>query len=310
MGVNAKKTLILLSAVLCMALALCPAALACTGFAVYGENGPVYGMNMDYYDYDYILGIAEPEGYAKVFWIYFENNGLSGNIPMLSEDGLFTTVQMQWPEQNYAFRFEEGDECVTNLAMWTPYVYSTVEEVKAVARENQPKHIFGSFHSLYADAGGNATVLEVVDDTMHFTDIEDDYLVVTNFPVMLLADNGLEAADSIWYGGVDRYKAALAYIQPRVKDFTVEDGMNALASAENMDFFSPTVYSVVADPLNRIVYLAIRADFDHIWKVSMDDWTVETYQGFAEAKTYDLSVEGVALRTLEAYALEDGQAGK
>lgn len=304
------KRMMVLAVLLCLVMAVAPPALACTGFAVYGDNGPVYGMNFDFYDYDYILGITEPEGHNKVFWIYHELNGLNANIPMLSEGGLFSTVQMLWPEERYTYQFNEGDECITNLAMWAPYVFDTVDKVKMVAEENQPKHIFGSFHSLYADADGNATVLEVIDDTMHFTDIEDNFLVTTNFPNILLADGGMEAVESIYYSGANRYIAAVEYIQPRVQSFTVEDGMRALAAAENKDFINPTRYSVVADPLNRTVYVAIQADFDHIWKVSMDDLTVETYQGFDEPMVYDLSEGGIPLRTLEAYALEDASAGK
>jgi len=220
----------------------------------------------------------------------------------MNEDGFFTTVQVHEPGEPYSMRVQEGVETVPGLAMWTPHVFGRVQDIRDIAETSQLIHAYGSFHSLYADATGDAMVLELIGNEVIYTNIEGKFLVMTNFPNAYLADTPLETLQKIPYGGVDRYEAAYHYIEEHVDTFTAEDGLAALELAVNKNYYSPTAYSVVFDPSNQSIYLTIRADYEHVWRVKMDERVVESHKGFDNLISLDIDDEGINLKTLAAYA--------
>lgn len=280
---------------------LCIPASACTGFVVYGDAGPVYGMNFDNPDREYLLWYDKLEDYKGMYSVFTNWDGPTLTTPVFNEDGFFTTLQMLFPEQPYFLEWIEGEESIANFATWTPYEFDRVQEVRDLVEGATMNHVYVSCHSLFADASGDAMVLELIDGEPVITDIEGKYLVVANFPNAWLDDRPFEELLEIPYGGADRYAVVDAYVKDRVDTFTATDGLHALALAVNENIFSPTAYSMVFDPANRAIYLTLRGDFDRVWKIDMDAKTVETYEGFAEEASYVLSGDGVSLRMLAGH---------
>ena len=59
-----------------------------------------------------------------------------------------------------------------------------------------------------------------------------------------------------------------------------------------------TKASTIYDPLNRTVYICIDGDFNHVWKVSMDARTIETFSGFTEDQSMQLGDNGITVKEL------------
>lgn len=235
-----KKNLFIL--VLCsILLLLAPMASACTSFAVYGESGPIYGMNFDNTDRDYRLRYDLPDGYNGAFSVHYMWYGADAFTPMINDKGFFSAVQAHAPDEKYTFQFSENDEALASLAMWTPYVFSRVEDVRNIAETTPIQHIYGSFHTLYADASGDAMIMEVLDGKTICTDIEGNYIVMTNFPVALIENTPWETLENIPYGGTDRYQIVDMYIQEHANSFGVEEALTALELARNIITAPPPI---------------------------------------------------------------------
>lgn len=163
-------------------------------------------------------------------------------------------------------------------------------------------HFYGSHHVLFADATGDAAVLDVLDGVPYLTDIDDGVLVMTNFPNQWLREAGYDEVDGM---GIDRYARVYEHIQAHRVAFDVDEGLAALALAVQTVGSYPTQFSIVHDPLARESYLFVGGDATHVWKVSMDTATVETWRGFATPALYAIGEDGVPLSALAAHARAD-----
>ena len=56
---------------------------------------------------------------------------------------------------------------------------------------------------------------------------------------------------------------------------------------------------MVFDPTAQEIYVALEGNFEKIWKVSLQDGTMETWKGFAEPVTFSLTAQGVLASSLE-----------
>ncbi len=286
---------LLLSVVLVL---LATSAFACTSFAVYSEN-TIYGMNFDFDKVNIWLRIDQPEGCYKVVSMFFDGAyGQTGNNALMNEKGLFSAVQNKYPTEPYSFVYEEGTEQMAGFGMWTPYLFDSVEGIRQAAGEQPMRMMFNSFHDLFADMSGDATVLELIGGELSTTDIQGKFIVMSNFASSLFADAPYTAVTGF---GSDRYIKVYEYITEHFADFDVDDAFVALESAMQYS----TRFSMVHDPANRLSYFAIGGDFSMIWKVSMDDETVETYRGFNTPACFPVTEEGVNLQALVDYAIKD-----
>ena len=63
-----------------------------------------------------------------------------------------------------------------------------------------------------------------------------------------------------------------------------------------------TRYSLVFDPEVREIYVALERDYDHIWKISLDARTIETFAGFDKDVILALDEAGIVGPVLQTYA--------
>jgi hypothetical protein len=268
---------------------------ACTSFAVYGGH-TFYGMNFDYPDVELRFTIR-PSGDRKVFQMEFaQGDGFSVTVGMNSA-GLFSSCQMLYPEApattsrgpNDLYPWQVYEEAVLNM--------ESVSEVAEFIGDKTVVHWSVTLHDLFADAYGDAMVVEVGRTENVITRIEDDFLVMTNFPNGEFAGQSYTEVEGV---GADRYKIAYENISDNLDTFDVDVGLETLEKAALEGEFS-TQASMVFDPDERQVYLALRRDFSKIWKVSIADGTIETFSGFGRTRTMPLDASGIFASELESF---------
>jgi hypothetical protein len=127
------------------------------------------------------------------------------------------------------------------------------------------------------------------------TRIEDDFIVMTNFPNADFADASHAEVEGV---GADRYKLAYEHILDNLETFDVETGLEVLERAVSTADYA-TLSSMVFDPERSEVYIALDRDFTRIWKVSIGDEIIETYAGFDRFESMRLDASGVLASDLQ-----------
>ncbi|MEJ2207920.1 MAG: SUMF1/EgtB/PvdO family nonheme iron enzyme [Anaerolineae bacterium] len=266
---------------------------ACTSFAVYSDE-TFYGMNFDYPDTEIKFSIY-PSGDRKVFQMeFYEGDGFSATVGMNSA-GLFSSCQMLFPEAP-----ERASPGPDDVYPWQVYRralfdFESVQEVSGFIADKKVVHWSRTLHDLFADPYGNAMVVEAGEEENVVTTIENDFIVMTNFPNGDFVGQGYETVQGV---GADRYKIAYENISEHMVDFDVERGLETLEKAVSSGDF-PTQASMVFEPERGQVYIALKKDFGRIWRVSIADQTIETYSGFSQAGKMDLDSGGVMASDLE-----------
>ena len=267
---------------------------ACTSFAVYADE-TLYGMNFDYPDVE-LRFTVRPSGDRKVFQMEFaQGNDFSMTVGMNSA-GLFSSCQMLFPEApattstgpNDLYPWQVYEEALLNM--------ESVSEVTEYISDKRVVHWSVTLHDLFADAYGDAMVVEAGSAENAITRIEDDFLVMTNFPNGDFAGQSYTEVEGV---GADRYKIAYENISDNLDRFDVDLGLETLEKAALEGEFS-TQASMVFDPEKGQVYIALRRDFSRIWKVSIADGTIETFSGFGRSRTMPLDASGVLASELES----------
>lgn len=260
---------------------------ACTSFAVYSES-PLYGMNFDYPDVPIQFTIRE-FGDLSVFQMEFNPEG--GYIPTagMNSAGLFASSQMLFPEMPETFPGDGTPMTIWQLYQAVLYHRESVADVLALVDEFQITNSGLTLHDLFADPGGEAVVVEVIEDQEELTAISGKSIVMTNFPVSSIRGQPIEEIEGV---GADRYQIATLGIQDNLDEFQVDDGLRILEETALEGEFS-TQASMLFDPINLEVYIALDRDFNKIWLVSLKENTISTFRGFKGRETLPVDHNGV-----------------
>jgi len=283
--------ILLMFAVLMIA---CP-VFACTGFAVYGGEKPIYGMNFDYPQTELRLTVTENRCQRYFAMEFFDGNGFQPTVGM-NDRGLFTSLQMQIPEQTGQNR-HTAEELFVHELLSCIRSYGSVEGVLEFVGDRRLVQWNGvTLHALVADAGGGAMIAEAGREQNEFLPIGGDFIVMTNFQNAKFKDKSYK---QVYGPGEDRYITAYAYIDENAGDFGLTQAFEALRLTAQ-DGRSPTLCSMVFDPEERCVYAAIHRDFEKIWKINIPEKSIETYRGFDTDMKFHIPKDGVIVSDLTA----------
>lgn len=155
----------------------------------------------------------------------------------------------------------------------------------------------GQSHLLFADASGQAAIIEVGEKENEIILMDDGFLVMTNFQNSAFKNTPY---DQILAMGSDRYQAAYQHILASRANFDLDA---ALAGLEKTVQAGYTKCSMVFVTAENNVYFALDGDFTRIWRLSLDDKTVYTFRGFAEHRIYPVPPEGLT----DCYLLADSK---
>jgi hypothetical protein len=274
--------------------------LACTSFAVYSDK-IFYGMNFDYDPSRELKFCVDTIGDSKVFCMQLEwERDYFVPIVAMNTKGLFGNVQMVFPE--VPKRASNGlDEIGMTELLDATTTRGSCQDVVAILDGHEIVMQTVSLHSLYADVNGDAMVVEAGPEDTAITRIDGNFIAMTNFPLFEFAG---EPYDTVYGAGSDRYKTAYRYLMNNVEQFELEDGFTLLKSVVSHSTNAPTRCSMIFDPGSNEVYIALEGSFDKVWKISLENETVETFEGFDEHITLHIS-EGVLASELEFFESEN-----
>jgi len=263
-------------------------SVACTSFAVYSNN-TVYGMNFDYKPNLLQIFAISSELQGKVF--HLRPFGF-GEVAGMNMQGLFASCQGLIPEEK-----PPATRSKNQISTWIFHKmalsrFEQVPQAKDLLNNKQMVQAIGtSLHNLVADKFGAAMVVETGETGNQITEIQDRYMVMTNFPIYQLKGKNYEDAEGI---GSERYKIAHRYIRSNLKAFDTEKGMEVLKQAQSMSEIYPTRSSMVFDPYKKEIFICLEGNFDKIWKVSLVNQSIETWRGFASFRREPIPAEGVS----------------
>jgi hypothetical protein len=280
------KKIVILLIVFALLACACP-AYACTGFAVYGDT-PIYGMNFDYPLTEVRLAIDQNSSIAYFAMEFEQEDGFVSTVGMNGQ-GLFSTLQMQYPEA--AGRQERGgDELFVPELLYMIGEYATVDDLMRSVGDRRLLQWSGvTLHSLLADPTGSALIAEAGDTQNEIMPMEGNFIVMTNFTNADFRDTPYDQINGV---GAGRYITACEYIQENQDGFGIDEALACL-QATTQEGGYPTLCSMAFAPEEQCVYVALHRDFDAIWKISIPGKTIETYRGFDEQLTFKIPDDGV-----------------
>jgi len=280
-------------------------AYACTSFAVYSDE-PVYAMNFDYPETELRLVVEESKK-MNVFFLQFMQGGRYQSTAGMNEKGLFTALQMQYPQLS-GQSSRSGDEMFIYELAWSIDSNENVEDaMKALGNKRLVQMKGLTLHTMLADPEGNAVIAEAGIDGNELIPITDDFIVMTNFKNSDYKDIAYDKIPGI---GSDRYIKAYEYISGNRDSFHFENALEGLKMNVQDGGSFPTLSSIVFVPAEKYAYIALHRDFDRLWKVSVEDKTIETFRGFEKHVKIQIPKNGVLASDLmngnyEKYKLID-----
>jgi hypothetical protein len=302
-GFNMKRMYIFL--IICIgSIFIASPLFACTTFAVFG-NQVLYGMNFDYFLVP-LKFIIDTHGSIKTFHLAF-NVKLPGmdffaKTGGMNSKGLFGACQVLMPPVEAPSQAGNND---VFIAMFYE-TFAPLDKVQTVENLLKDKRLINfpgaSHHNLYADTSGNAMIIEPGADKNHITKIEDNFIVMTNFPIHGLKGKNYSEAKGM---GADRYKIAYEYLRDNVDNFTIDKGFELLQKAINKDPGLATRCSMIFDPIKNEIFIAIDGNFNKIWKVSLEESTIETFSGFDTSIKKPLDSNGLMALEISIKTLND-----
>lgn len=266
-------------------------AKACTSFAVYGNN-IFYGLNLDWSNSELRFSIRQYQGY-KYFQLDFLDGGNWLTSVGMNEFGYLTTFQVCDPRVNANIKDGENPmnfgtfygntiDNFTDVATVLDYLNSTNRRLV------QTLDI--SLHSLVAGVNGQAAVVESGIDSNMITNIEDNFIVMTNFNNHRFWGREYYEVSGL---GAFRYQTAYEYISSRVGNFSLEDAVETLNRSKQSSGGTRTRCSMVFDPVNGFIYIMLQRNFSRIYRISLSENTFETYSGFDNYFSEVINEEGI-----------------
>jgi hypothetical protein len=279
--------------------------LACTSFAVYSGK-TLYGMNFDYPPCE-VRFVLEEHKAGLVFIGSFWMEDHYGRTVGMNDQGLFASCQMVSPARASAEEPKPDELYIWNAFYEGVQSCSCVSGVAAfIADKLLVQYPSLGLHNLYADAEGSAMVVEPGETGNVITEMDGPFIVMTNFPNGDFQGVGYHEVRG---DGAHRYETAYASIEEHFGDFDLDDAFEIVERTVQSTGEYPTLYSLVFDPLAREVYIAIERDFDHIWKVSLDDRSIESFYGFDEQISLSMGSEGILASALQGYVPTQARHG-
>ena len=269
----------------------------CTCFAVYNSR-PIYGMNFDFPDVP-LRFVIETGRRGEVFHLSFGYEDEFWETSGMNRAGLFVSGQI------LAATFEIQPNPHEALVHPHEIFVRALHHARRV--EEVPELICGrrlayttrrKGHQFYAGRDGQALIVEPGPQGNVLTWPREPFAVMTNFPVWDTVGKPIDAVTGV---GSNRYKTAHRMITANRAQFGIQEAFATLQSTAMQKGAYTTQSSMVCDPLAGEVYIAVRRDYNRIWRVSLADKTISTFAGFKGAVKLPLHETGISDAILARY---------
>lgn len=255
----------------------------CTSFAVYSQEKAIYGMNFDTDDIDLKLKV---NSYNDMNLFYF--SGLLDNkyrdIAGFNSEGIFICTQaVEYSpgfksscNENDWFAFDIFDEALKKTRKASEFF--EILNKRVISYPRNPLFPNLGLHTIIADKTGDAFILEDGIDKNIISKINNDFIIMTNFPN---GDFQGTNYDKIHGLGADRYLCAHEYICNNIHSFGINEAFEVLKrTSQDTTSQTPTLCSIVFEPLKNQTYISFKIDFDKKWKISIIEKTIQSLDGF------------------------------
>jgi hypothetical protein len=247
----------------------------CTSFAVYSSK-PIYGMNFDFPDVEIKVDI-ETAGEGEVFYLSFQWDMRYRKVAGVNPAGLFVAAQMLIAP--FEIEPQPGDISMTPSELFVRALRTgrRIEDVlRILGTQRLAYTTLRKGHQLYADINGNTCVVEPGPKSNCIYPLRKSHTVLTN---NLFERQQVRAAANMRRLGVDRYQIAQQVIAAHAADFTIANGFELLRRTMLTRGRFTTQCSIVVDPLEITVYLSLKRDFGHLWKIDLSEHSLQPMNG-------------------------------
>jgi hypothetical protein len=140
--------------------------------------------------------------------------------------------------------------------------FSGVDQVKKeITGKQWIQYIGPSIHNMFADINKNAIVTETDNKENFITEIEGDFIVMSNFANHSLAGKSYGEAQG---AGAERYQLTHKFLSENTNCFSVEKGFHLLKKAYCKDKEFETKCSMIFHPETNSVYIALKLNMESL----------------------------------------------
>jgi hypothetical protein len=237
----------------------------CTSFAVYSQKS-IYGMNFDFPDVPIKVEIETTQR-GEVFYLCFQWDGRYHKVAGVNQAGLFAAAQIMVAP--FEIEPQPGDRSVTPYELFSRALKTgqNVDDVLKILGDRRLAYTtLRKGHQLYADIIGNTCVVEPGPEANRIYKLRESHTVLTN---NLFERQQVRAAANMRRLGVDRFLIAEQEIAANAVDFSIANGFDLLGKTMLTRGRFTTQCSIVVDPRENSVYLSLKKDFEHLWKIDI-----------------------------------------
>jgi hypothetical protein len=236
-------------------------------FIVYSDK-PFYGLNVDNNRGEIRFRISTEHKHRVLFFDILDNS-VYYPFAAVNDQGVFIATQdvtIQSPPKYLTIsEFENmfGDILFNN---------SSIPDIRNIELGNST-YIVNNKVIMFADINQNAFYTETLNNISRLVLKTNSFLIASPYIFSLP-----EETNSDFFQSADfNYRKLQASLEERQANFSIMNGFNALGSASPS---SNEITSIVLDPAQNKIYIALLKDYEKIWMINLDGLTVETFSGF------------------------------
>ena len=217
------------------------------------------------------------------------------NFLRINDKGLFCVFQSKLPsDDNYKKRLDKNEIYILSLSN----LIKDFKKVKQVKDYLKDKKIITysplpdrAWHALFADKYNDFMIAEIWKGKNEIVTNKQKFIVMTNFQNSVFKDKSYK--DIINLPGGDRYITAYDYIRDNINNFNIEKAWEVLKKTKQ-EGSAFTICSTIFLPEENIIYVVLNREFEKIWKISIDNRTIETFKGFKTKSLIDINEKAVS----------------
>ncbi len=214
----------------------------------------------------------------------------------MNNKGLFASYQEEYPYHKSISQVAGVGEIFIHQLYGILNSHGSVKNIENICKKNKLiQFVNSSIHCLFADKSGNGVVAEVGKNKNQLTKMKEKFIIMTNFANNSINGKNYREAKGI---GSDRYIAGYEFLKNNNENFNMEKGFKTLELMKNTNPKFPTCCSMVFDPGSNNIYIALFTNFQKVYKVSLEEKTIETFKGFEKYKKINIDSNGVLISSL------------
>lgn len=266
----------------------------CTSFVVHGERTFI-GMNFDLSERPIKLV------YQRDSQLIVLQQEQGQYLPALGVNKNGTLMNLHIVEANEAGMYRRGKNCVHIMKLFEDIMGEklALADVPAFVEDHAIVNVPGhSVQSLIAGKDQQAYVVEPGKRAIDVATMNQHFFVLTNFS---LSERHEKEDMTRQLHGADRYQTVSERLTSLQEQLEPDRCFSILQAAVQQGGDFPTQLSLLVVPDEGLVYFALHANFEKIYRFSFHDQHIRTEKGFQNPMQCTLTKKGVTISELAAW---------